>query len=129
MTSGYGYAMEGINPQIPSNNILLNGTEFKVSRSGKFVFPILIEEAEPAEDTFATITNLDESGCLFFTINQPTPEIISFETSIDNGLTWTSEFGDLTSPRCGTYPTVTTWYRLKSIGTEIFYSNIYIETI
>ena len=130
MTSGYGYAMEGINPQIPSNNILLNGTEFKVSRSGKFVFPILIEEAEPVEDTFATITNLDEYGCLFFIFNQPYTETgIAIETSTNGGTTWTYSVGSVTSPRCGGYPSVTTWYRLKSIGTEIFYSNIYIETI
>lgn len=44
MTSGYGYGMDGENSQIPSNNILLTGAEFKVSRDGFFILPILIEE-------------------------------------------------------------------------------------
>lgn len=44
MTQGYGYGLQGKNTQLPTNNILLQGTEFKVSRTGKFVLPILIEE-------------------------------------------------------------------------------------
>jgi len=40
---GYGYFMEGQNPQIPNNKILLEGDEFKVSRSGYFVLPIMMD--------------------------------------------------------------------------------------
>ena len=49
MTQGYGYGLQGENPQIPANNILLQGTEFKVNRTGKFVFPFLIQQ--PSVDT------------------------------------------------------------------------------
>lgn len=41
---GYGYFLDGANPQIPSNKILIEGDEFKVNRSGFFVLPILIDE-------------------------------------------------------------------------------------
>ncbi len=45
MTAGYGYGMDGENSQIPANNILITGTEFKVNRNGFFVLPILIQES------------------------------------------------------------------------------------
>ena len=130
MTAGYGYGMSGENPQPPTNKILLQGTEFKVNRDGFFVFPFLIEESEPTESYFATITDVDESGCVFFEFNQPYTEGgVAIQTSVDSGLNWTYSVGSNTSPRCGSPAVVTTWYRLKSIGAEIFYSNIFIVTI
>ncbi len=130
MTAGYGYGMGGENQQLPTNKILLQGTEFKVNRGGFFVFPFLIEESEPTESYFATITDVDEFGCVFFEFNQPYSEGgVALETSTNSGTTWTYSVGSNTSPRCGSPAGVTTWYRLKSIGTEIFYSNIFIVTI
>ena len=43
MLRGYGYGMEGENPQPPANRILLQGTEFKVQRDGFFNLPIIID--------------------------------------------------------------------------------------
>lgn len=43
MLKGYGYGMQGENPQPPSNRILLQGTEFKVQRNGFFNLPIIID--------------------------------------------------------------------------------------
>lgn len=60
MTKGYGYGMEGQNPQLPINKILLSGSEFKVNRSGTFVLPILIAEAG------STITAVNETANIFF---------------------------------------------------------------
>lgn len=54
---GYGYFMEGQNPQIPSNKILLEGDEFKVSRNGYFVLPIMMD-TPPDYDTL-DYNNLD----------------------------------------------------------------------
>jgi hypothetical protein len=130
MTAGYGFGMDGENSQIPANNILMQGTEFKVNRNGFFVFPFLIEEATPEETTFATITDVDEDGCVFFEFNQPYEEGgVALETSTNSGASWTFSVGSNTSPRCGSPALVTTWYRLKSIGSETFYSNIFIVTI
>jgi len=56
---GYGYFMEGENPQIPVNNILLEGDEFKVSRDGYFVLPILLDEITPPTP-FITIESVTE---------------------------------------------------------------------
>lgn len=36
---GYNYGMDGENADIPSNKILLQGTEFKVSRNSNFILP------------------------------------------------------------------------------------------
>ncbi|MCW4470602.1 hypothetical protein OGH69_16645 [Flavobacterium sp. MFBS3-15] len=41
---GYGYFAEGENPQLPANKVLLSGDEFKVSRNGRFVFPVMVDE-------------------------------------------------------------------------------------
>jgi len=62
-TRGYGYFLEGQNPQIPSNKILLEGDEFKVNRNGLFVLPILMDEPTPTtpELTLESVV-FDDSG-------------------------------------------------------------------
>jgi hypothetical protein len=44
MLSGYSYGMDGENAQLPTNKILLSGTEFNVNRAGSFIVPVLIDE-------------------------------------------------------------------------------------
>jgi hypothetical protein len=130
MTQGYGYGLEGKNTQLPANNILLQGTEFKVSRTGKFVFPFLIEESNPPN--FATITDVDpDDGCIYFEFNGTYTESgVAIETSTNEGATWTYSVGSNTSPRgCGSPVLETKWYRLKSLSTTVQYSNIFILTI
>ncbi len=56
-TKGYGYTMEGTNPQLPSNKILLTGDEFKVNRGGLFVLPFMVEEATPPDERHITVDN------------------------------------------------------------------------
>jgi len=59
---GYGYFMEGQNPQIPSNKILLEGDEFKVGRNGYFVLPILMDEETPPTPVITIEEITEESG-------------------------------------------------------------------
>ena len=60
---GYGYFMEGENPQIPANKILLEGDEFKVNRGGYFVLPILLDEPEaPTPELTLESVVYDDSG-------------------------------------------------------------------
>jgi len=127
MTAGYGYGMDGVNSQIPANKILLTGTEFKVNRNGFFVLPIMIEESEPVETYFATITDYD-GDCVVFEFNIPYDEdTIIIQDSIDSGVTWTSKLESSTSPACAyDYPDVPTWFRLKSTGETVYYSNIFV---
>lgn len=54
---GYGYAMEGKNPQTPADKILLTNREFKVSRDSKFIVPIIIDETSIPVPSI-TITNI-----------------------------------------------------------------------
>lgn len=54
---GYGYAMEGLNPQPPTDKILLTNREFKVSKTSKFIVPIIIEQS-PLPTPNITITNV-----------------------------------------------------------------------
>lgn len=49
---GYGWFLEGENPQLPANKILLTGDEFKVSRNGVFILPFIIDEL-PADKTIS----------------------------------------------------------------------------
>jgi len=126
MLKGYGYGMDGENAQPPTNKILLTGTDFKVNRSGYFVFPFLIEEATPIPTHFATITNV-ASGCVTFTLNIPYNQTsIIVQRSTNSGVTWTSSTGSITSPRCGFTTSAGNRFRLKSVGDNIFYSNIFI---
>lgn len=46
-TKGYGYFPDGENPQLPADDILLTGDEFKVSRNSRFVLPVYV--GEPTE--------------------------------------------------------------------------------
>lgn len=48
---GYGYFLEGNNPQPPTNKILITGDDFKVNRNGMFVFPVLTQEPAVATRT------------------------------------------------------------------------------
>lgn len=124
MTAGYGFGMDGENAQIPANNILLNGTEFKVSRNGFFVLPILIQESEPVETYFATITDID-AGCVEFVYNIDYDEpAVTVQISTDGGLHWADSTGSPTSPRCGFTLGSGDMVRLKSIGADIYYSNV-----
>jgi len=54
MTQGYGYGLDGENSQVPTNKILLSGNEFKVSRNGFFVLPVLIDEQEDVNEIVLT---------------------------------------------------------------------------
>ena len=42
---GYSYGIEGENIETVTNNIMMQGTEFKVSRTGVFVVPVIVDEA------------------------------------------------------------------------------------
>ena len=46
VTKGYGYGIEGDNPQLPTSGILLEGDIFRVSRSSKFTLPLLLDVAK-----------------------------------------------------------------------------------
>lgn len=124
MTQGYGYGMDGENAQIPANNILLTGTEFKVSRNGFFVLPILIEEDTPVVADFATITSI-AGGCVNFTYNIPYGQpAVTVQISTDGGAHWSDSTGSPTSPRCGFSFSTGDMVRLKSIGADVYYSNV-----
>lgn len=126
MTAGYAYGMDGENAQIPTNKILLQGTEFKVNRDGFFVFPFLIEESEPIDEPFATITDITD-GCITFTYNIPYSQpAVTVQWSEDEGVNWYNSTGSPNSPRCGVPFSIGDWVRLKSIGSDIYYSNIFI---
>lgn len=40
LVRGYGYGLEGVNPNTPSNKIMLTGNEFNVNRAGVFSLPL-----------------------------------------------------------------------------------------
>jgi len=124
MTAGYGYGMDGENSQIPTNNILLSGAEFKVNRDGFFVLPILIEESSPAASEFATITSI-AGGCVTWVFNIPYPyTALTIQTSTDSGVTWINSTGTPVSPRCSFTFASGEQVRLRSEIGPLYYSNI-----
>lgn len=89
-TKGYGYFMEGENPQIPINKVLLQGDEFKVNRNGTFVLPILMGEYIPTPEPEINITNYNQtqidSGSnvnIFYEYLGSTPTEIIIQKSFD----------------------------------------------
>lgn len=90
-TKGYGYFLEGENPQIPTNKILLTGDEFKVYRNGFFVMPIIVEETTPVVPEFI-ITNVEEGEIITYTINFDTDGVtLTYKQTSDSVYT----FGDI----------------------------------
>ena len=51
---GYGYGLEGENPQPPDNKILIPIQDYKVNRNGVFNVPILIDEPTDASELVIT---------------------------------------------------------------------------
>ncbi len=117
MTAGYGYGMGGANQQVPSNNILLTGTEFKVNRNGFFVLPIMIQETTDTSSLVLTSVVLD-TGSTYdyaFTSNFSFTQLYS-QVRVDSGSAWSTAllFPGTTSPQS----------RIVSIG-FVFQTRIY----
>lgn len=118
MTQGYGYGLQGKNTQLPTNNILLQGTEFKVSRTGNFVLPILIQETVDTStlvlDSVAldTGTTYDYSFTPSFTVTQ-----LYSQVRATSGDAWSTAllFSGTTSPQS----------RIVSIGGGTFQTRVY----
>lgn len=132
-TKGYGYFMEGENPQLPTNKILLEGDEFKVNRNGTFVLPILLNEITVPEPEFI-ITSITGGDTINYTINFDTVNILLKYRQLGDTL-WT-ESGEVfpnTSPIDYEIPLtgdvevqIYTYYSLLG---EVVYSNIFTITI
>ncbi len=82
---GYGYFLEGEDPQLPADKILLTGDEFKVSRGGRFVLPILVDEPPVPERTLVINSFTKTIGTkytLTATANFPYSEISIFVRAV-----------------------------------------------
>lgn len=87
---GYGYFMDGNNPQPPSNKWLINGDDFSVQRNGMFCLSLLMQEAIPApppEDEFK-ITSIEEDGVTINFVNDLDSNLVFVQVSTDGGVTW-----------------------------------------
>ena len=99
---GYGYGLEGENPQPPDNKILIPIQDYKVNRNGVFNVPILIDEPTDASELVITDV-VNTSGSTFeytFTENFTylTLQAQVRATSLDVWGTPTT-FSGLTSPQ------------------------------
>lgn len=95
-TKGYGYFLEGGNPQIPDNKILLEGDEFKVNRNGFFVLPILLEEIteSPSNITIDSFNLIEATPIysdidIYFTIDIDAPANVVVQVSDHDADVWT----------------------------------------
>lgn len=130
MTAGYGYGMDGENPQIPANKILLSGTEFKVSRDGFFILPILIEETTDTSELTLDSVVLD-SGSTYdysFTANFSFTQLYA-QVRPDSGSAWGTAtlFSGTTSPQSRVVsitPFQTRIYAFNSLTGNTIYSNV-----
>jgi len=129
---GYGYGLEGENPQPPDNKILIPIQDYKVNRNGIFNVPILINEPTDASELVITDV-VNTSGSTFeytFTENFTylTLQAQVRATSLDVWGTPTT-FSGLTSPQSrivslgGSFQTRIFAYN-ESTG-NVIYSNIF----
>lgn len=129
---GYGYGLEGENPQPPDNKILIPIQDYKVNRNGVFNVPILIDEPTDASELVITDV-VNTSGSIFeytFTENFTylTLQAQVRATSLDVWGTPTT-FSGLTSPQSrivslgGAFQTRIFAYN-ESTG-NVIYSNIF----
>jgi hypothetical protein len=78
LTKGYGYGLDGENPQIPTNKILIPITEYKVSKDSIFTIPIFVDEPEPVPPTLVLNSVTFISGqnyILNYTLNFNAPSV------------------------------------------------------
>lgn len=133
---GYGYGMEGENPQPPSNKILIPIQDYKVNREGVFVVPILVDEPT-VTGLVITITLVTEESVgdeyeITFTTNRVSTTDITVYYRETGDATWNLFADTVVSPYTlfidppltgGDYE-----FRLSlfdSLQGEVVYSNIY----
>lgn len=131
---GYGYAMEGKNPNTPTNKILIPIVDYKVNRDSNFVFPILIDETTSIEGVITLdLVSYNSSGptssdiSIDYTITGFSPLMVIVETSSDD-INYTSigsysNTGNIPSVVI-TYPLGgSTFVRLSFVDTNYYTSN------
>lgn len=133
---GYGYGMEGENPQPPANKILIPIQDYKVNREGVFVIPILVDEPT-VTGLVITITLVTEESVgdeyeITFTTNRVSTTDITVYYRETGDTTWNLFADTVVSPYTlfidppltgGDYE-----FRLSlfdSLQGEVVYSNIY----
>ena len=130
---GYGFFMEGENPQPPANKILLQGDEFKVNRNGTFVLPILLSEPPPVVPSFI-ITSITGGDTIAFTKNFEVYDVflIYRQTGDTDWIITTTVFSDI-SPIIFDIPLTgdvdVQLYTYNELINEYVFSNIFEVTI
>lgn len=77
-TKGYCFFLEGENPQLPANKVLITEDEYKVNRGGFFVVPLLAAEPSVAARSLVLDSVTFDSGSTYdfaFTANFTFPSI------------------------------------------------------
>lgn len=119
---GYGYGMEGENPDTPDNKILMRVGDYTMQEGGKFIVPIELDEVEPdpitpPEIVITSITQITTTllATLEFTYEGNFAEIYGgnpFYLTIEDVATGDSyivSVVDYTSPQNITFPYYAEW--------------------
>ncbi len=133
MLQGYGYGIEGQNPQPPSNKILIPLIDYKVNRNGFFNVPILIDETEVVLGTLS-ITDIDYISADDYTVTftqSGNLDTIYYRYKLDGDVSWNLGFETTdTSPFDITLPVVAGTYNVQLFAYDNdnavdIYSNIF----
>ena len=96
-TRGYSYGDEGENYTTVSNNILLQGSEFDISRTSIFTLPILVDEAVPKTVTVISYPDNEINDSFVIAATTDSAELVKYiwvdasETTSDKYITITHE--------------------------------------
>lgn len=130
---GYGYGMEGENPQTPTNKILIPVLDYNVSTNSIFVIPVQIDETEIVLGTLTIddITNIsgDSYELEFTQTGNLDFKYYRYKLSTDSDWILGDESSD-TSPFTITLPTIAGTYNVQLFAYDNdnavnVYSNIF----
>lgn len=76
---GYGFYQEGLNPQLPTNGILIDNNEFNISYDSIFVLPILLDEVlAKSSITIKSFPSLSMNLTILTTATNNSNELIKY---------------------------------------------------
>lgn len=89
---GYGYTLEGLNADKPTNNILLQGNDFRVNRNGNFIVPLYADGGNVTAISYPN-NEINFTGTL--AASTDSSEIVQY-LFIENSETITDEYIEVT---------------------------------
>ena len=110
---GYGFGLDGENPDTPDNKVLMRVGDYTMSESGTFIVPIELDES-PAGAAFIIINNITQTGstldaAIDFTVAGTYEEFYILAEFVSSGVIALISVPGTTSTQPITFPALGEW--------------------